>query len=487
MPPYNLQAINDDYQDVRVRKETKEYVELEVVAYPLNTNGEAIKGNPDWKKDYAGMKEYLAPGVTTNWDEKMRKDLLGELARDGIDPDKLTDKEVVEKVSRWFYARSKPRTMFCTNFVHFPKGKPAVYPGLEKAFQREKGDPSWSDDEQLAHEVLGKEIFYHKSYGTCTSAAVAQATVLRAVGIPTRIIGTIPLVDASDPEQVKLVEKGLTHYQVRQTVLTGLTAAGNSFANHTYLEVFVGHRWRRLNYTKLGQNILDPGYFGLMIHVHTFNDLSDAGLAPTWGARYALSKRDDEFKHSNPYRALAVDDHFGKYAEVPNPPAKEHKRLTISKVYWADAKEAPGAVRSARFDALPGSGRLFAHAEEWFDDAGDYLQYRPFLRKAGLDFVLRAEGRPDVRCRASSLFITHRDSQLREFEVVIPPDELAKMAVGVAYALHPVNPGKEFRWEVKEGLRVVRAPTAEEKLDALLERLDRLEKRVQELEKKKDR
>src|SRR6266498_3237742 len=35
MPPYNLKALNDDYQDVRVRKETKEFVELEVVAYPL--------------------------------------------------------------------------------------------------------------------------------------------------------------------------------------------------------------------------------------------------------------------------------------------------------------------------------------------------------------------------------------------------------------------------------------------------------------------
>jgi hypothetical protein len=66
MPPCNLQALNDDYQDVRVRKETKEFVELEVVAYPLNTNAEAIKGNPNWRKDYSGMKEYLAPGITTN-------------------------------------------------------------------------------------------------------------------------------------------------------------------------------------------------------------------------------------------------------------------------------------------------------------------------------------------------------------------------------------------------------------------------------------
>jgi hypothetical protein len=112
MPPYNLQALTDDYQDVRVRKETKEFVELEVVAYPLNTNAEAIKGNPNWKKDYAGMKEYLAPGITTNWDNAMRQDLLRELAKDGIDPDKLTDQEVVERVARWLFKRSTYRNMF---------------------------------------------------------------------------------------------------------------------------------------------------------------------------------------------------------------------------------------------------------------------------------------------------------------------------------------------------------------------------------------
>src|SRR5262245_18866338 len=109
MPPYNLKAIDDDYQDVRVLAEKNEYAELEVVVYPLNSNAEAIQENPNWKKDYAGMKEYLAPGITTNWDEAMRKDLLRELAQDGIDPDRLTDKEVVEQVSRWLFQRSKFR------------------------------------------------------------------------------------------------------------------------------------------------------------------------------------------------------------------------------------------------------------------------------------------------------------------------------------------------------------------------------------------
>jgi hypothetical protein len=155
MPPYNLQAMNDDYQDVRLRKETKDYAELEVVLYPFNTNAEAIESNPSWRTDYAGMKEYLAPGVTTNWDAEMQKDLLAELARAGIRPERLTDKQVVEQVSPWLYQRSTYRSMFCTNYVHFPGGKPAVYPGLEPAFARDKGSRDWTVKQQFEHELLG--------------------------------------------------------------------------------------------------------------------------------------------------------------------------------------------------------------------------------------------------------------------------------------------------------------------------------------------
>ena len=57
MPPYNLKALNDDYQDVRVLAQKKECAELEVVVYPLNANAEDIHGNPNWKNDYAGMRE----------------------------------------------------------------------------------------------------------------------------------------------------------------------------------------------------------------------------------------------------------------------------------------------------------------------------------------------------------------------------------------------------------------------------------------------
>jgi hypothetical protein len=457
MPPYNLKAIHDDYQDVRVIAQKKAYAELEVIVYPFNTNAEAITANPNWKKDYAGMKEHLDPGITTNWDDQMRKDLLRELAKDGIDPDKLTDTEVVVQVSRWLFKRSQYRNMFCTFYVGFSGGKPTVLPGLQKKFDLDKGDRSWTTREQLEHEMFGKQMFANKTYGTCTSTAVYQTTVLRALGIPTRMILCIPLADGSDPAQVEMVDKDLTNHKVRCDACLGALSGGTAFASHTFCEVFVGNRWRRLNFTKLGQNILERNYLGLMIHVHTFNDLSDANLAATWGTRYAKGERYEVFPHSNPYRLLEVSDHFGKYAKVPNPPTdKELKHATITKAYWPEAKDVPAQIRKMRGGVEPGDRSFFIHCDEWLDDAGDYLQYKLFMRRADTNFVLRAKDQPDVSCKISMNFYTHRSQNLCELEVVIPSAEYSKMAAGVVYNLHAANGKKGYEWKVRGGVTVTR-------------------------------
>ena len=282
-------------------------------------------------------------------------------------------------------------------------------------------------------------------------------------------------------------EKGLTHHGVRSTIRYALLASGKSYTNHTYLEVFVGNRWRRLNYTRLGQNTLDPKYLGLMIHVHTFNDLSEANLAPTWGKRYALGERHDVFRHGNPYRTIALDGHFGRYAKVANPLEgdKEHRLITIDKIYWHGSKEAPAQTLEAKGSPVPpGAGRLWVHGREWFEDAGDYLQYRLFLSRADKDFMLRAKGHEDVKCRLSGLYVTLASQNLRDMELVITPAEYAKTAKGVAYTLHAVNAVADYRWKVKDGLTITRTATLEEKIDAITERLDRLEKQIEELRKK---
>ena len=85
--------------------------------------------------------------------------------------------------------------------------------------------------------------------------------------------------------------------------------------------MYVGNHWHRLNYSRLGQPILDPHLFGLHTHLYTVNDLSEIDLASSWGRRYGLRQRDAYFKHSNPYTAITISDKFGCNANIPNPPA----------------------------------------------------------------------------------------------------------------------------------------------------------------------
>src|SRR5262249_7312597 len=165
--------------------------------------------------------------------------------------------------------------------------------------------------------------------------------------------------------------------------------------------------------------------------------------------------RDETFRRNNPYRLMEVSDHFGRYARVPNPPAeKEHRRITIGKVYWPDAKDTPADVREMRTFAGKEDGRFFIHGEEWFGKAGGDPQYKLFMRRADKNCVLRAKGQPDVSCHVSMGFVTRSSAKLRELEVIIPAAEFAKMAKGGAYTLHPVNGKEGYEWKVRDGGKV---------------------------------
>jgi hypothetical protein len=439
MDPVNVACLNDDYQDARVLARRGNVIELEVTHYPLNTVADAITANPDWRRDAQGLPEYLKPGITTNWDETMRRDLIAALRADGIDPDRLDDRELVTRVSRWLMNQTRSTNMFCTHYVAYENGQPVIYPGLEAKFASDKGDPSWTVQEQFEHELLGRSMFANRSRGTCTSSAVYMTTVLRALGIPTRMVLALPLVDASDPAQVAMVRENLHHNRVKQTVLSGLAGAGG-YANHTFNEVYIGGRWVRLNYAKLGQNILDAHAFGLLTHVNTFNDLSEVPLAATWGKRYALGVRDEVFRFSNPYRADQVSDHFGKYAHIDNPEVadQEHRALTLTHAYWADSPECPAFVKRSKMAQMmkPGTGYVLVHVAEW-NPEGPATQYRSFTQDAGKEFVFQADGHANVRGRFWGTLAS--PPEVHEIAIALEPDEYAQMAPGVEYVLVPQN------------------------------------------------
>ncbi len=481
LKPVNPADMTDDFQEARLLAEDKDSATVEVTYYPLYRP--AVGENRHWRKDDAGMIKYLRPTLTENWDETMRRDLVAELRQAGIDPDHLTDKQLVERVSPWAMHRAHSTRAFGIWAVYYPDGKPTVYPPLRQAFDHGKPNGISTDQQMFDQELLGRSMFYNKVHGSCTSSSVYLATIFRALGIPTRIIFCIPPFDPNDDAQARMFYENIHHHQARETVRSALDCM-SGFDNHLFNEVFVGHRWVRLNYSTLGQPILDRHYFGLLTHIYTCSDLSQAPLAETWGMRYfKYPAGQPKLSSINPYRLVSVHDHFGTNAHVDNPPAAlaELRTVTIVGLYRPDSPELPKWARDALGQRNFGVDFLIS-GREWIP--GSYMQMRAFRKLAGYEFLLIAPQHPNVRACLTSLNQSSGDGSFQAYGAQIVPEDKAKLVPGAAYSIQPINTSETYRWVVAPDLRPLKfsRPGSSDLESKVL----RLQTAVEELRKKSD-
>ncbi len=455
MPAYDLATINDDYQDARVLFQCDDYVELEVIHYPFNTNATTIVGDKRWRKNARKLAAFLKPGVTTNFDRAMQKELLARLKKAGIDVAKLTDKEVVERVSKWALDHARSLGGTCVWAVDFEKDRPVVPASLRQKFDSKRGE--LSDAEMFDREIYVKGMFEHGTRGTCTTSANYLTGILRAVGIPTRSIVTIPVVDASNPRNLEMLEKRLTHHALRRDIVKGVKGLKDSFAAHTYNEVWVGGRWRRLNYDRLGQNILDVGYMGLMTRVHTFHDLATANLGGGWGL--GRQKPSDLFRFSNPYTALTISDAFGPHCSIDNPQVDdgEHHALTVTKAFWFEAdKDRPkmiGPDWHGAQDKARGNVLLQVREVRGGDGAP---QYNEFFEGADKQMMLRCKGEEDVLAQVLHSWWVDSNSGATYFYARISRGQFRAMKRGKSYSLFARNESENWKWRIAPGLTLTR-------------------------------
>jgi hypothetical protein len=290
-------------------------------------------------------------------------------------------------------------------------------------------------------------MFYNKVHGSCTSTAVYLATIFRTLGIPARIVFCIPPFDPNDDTQARMFYDNIHHNQVRETVRTALDGA-SGFNNHLFNEVYVGHRWVRLNYGKLGQPVLDGHYFGLLSHIYTCSDLSRVPLAQTWGMRYFKYSADrPKLSSANPYRLISVHDHFGTNAHLDNPPVPpaELRAITIIGLYQPDSIEVP---KWARDDLTQHNGEIdfLIACKEWV--AGGYNEMRAFQKRAGHEFLLTAPQQPEVRVHLAGLNLSTGDGSFQAYGAQVVPEDKTKLVPGVAYNIQPINISDTYRWVV---------------------------------------
>lgn len=446
LPPIDEKTLTDDYQDGRVLKRGKDFVEIEVVVYPRNGVAARIEGHAGWRKADPALARWLAPGPTTNFDAAMTKDMLESLARDGIDLDAMTDAQAAPRVAKWLLDRAQFEDSFTTFAVEWKNSKPSVARELENQVAETLRKHGRSLDEQWRRELLGKGMYETRVRGTCTSTAIYLQTGLRAIGIPTRTIVCIPVIDATDPEELALID-GIGDETMRDALKASTKALAGMWASHTFNEVHVGGRWRRLNDTRLGQNVAGEGAMGLFVRVNTFADHAEAGLVE-WGKRAARDDKSDTFGHGNPYSCLELSDLVGRHADPARVAGLEaiFPALTIERVDRYFDVESEGKVKM-RLDDPDTAGHFVMSVRESLPGWGTD-QYAKFYELCGKRFALRAAGRPDVPARATRGYWVIPESDVRAFYLRVEPDEFAAMEPGVDYSLEYVDDGASCGWRV---------------------------------------
>ena len=451
MAPFDVASMNDDYQDVRVLEQRPDLLEFEAIVYPFNTVAQTIVGDANWREPRPELEAYCAPGTCCNWDEALRAQLLSELASQGIDLAALDDAEAARAVSKWLMDRAAFEDSFTTFAVEFEGGVPRVSRRQQSSVDETLRRSGRTLAQQFERELFGKGMFEEKVHGSCTSSAIYLSTGLKAAGLPTRTILCIPVVDANDEREVAWIDARIAHTGVRSLLRRAAEEQRGSWTSHTFNEVFVGGRWRRLNYTQLGQNVVDPGSLGLMVHVHTFTDHAQAGLVG-WGDRASHPLHAALFGGPNPYSCVSLSDLFGVHATIPNEPLAALREARITRTYWYD-DPARDPQLTTNLEPRNGRGFLFAHIES--DTSFQNRDYIAFYGAVDRHFVLRAPGLDDVPAEGLHKYWVNTSEDVNDFILQIPAPAHARMAPGVEYALVWEGEGR-LRWTVADGVKIGR-------------------------------
>ena len=116
--------------------------------------------------------------------------------------------------------------MFCTHYMHYPGELRRNFAGLELAISNaRKAMPPGPSRNSLITKLFGRAMFANRTHGSCTSSAVYLTTCLRALGIPTRMVLAIPMVDGNDQAQLALCAMAFIIIAVRRAALQGLSSA----------------------------------------------------------------------------------------------------------------------------------------------------------------------------------------------------------------------------------------------------------------------
>lgn len=285
--PFDVKFMEEHHaQDVKVIEETSEYVDVELVVYPVNNLGRTFVGNKNWKRDNAAVMSEVKPGYFNDWDTQMQKDLIELLKRNGIDPDTMDDKALVTSTILFF----NNQHMNKTNIVS-PNTMTHMFDWYIK---RNKTDGSYTFDasrnrpEQVLADLnkaaidlttatgqqwnvkkitdtisSGKNMFYNRMHGSCSGTSEFYATVFQALGIPTKVMAQRTNLDATDRPnyaQVLMAQRREDIDNLSNKSISAYLSRAKNGSVHVINYIYIGNRWVDLDVASKGRINTSPLY-----------------------------------------------------------------------------------------------------------------------------------------------------------------------------------------------------------------------------------
>ena len=280
--PFDLDAMNDIYQDVRVvaGPDAAGYTQIEAIIYP-ETRVILSTASPYPLTDLSpDLEAYTHPGVATNYDASMQAEVLDIVA--GAE----TDVQGTDRVAKWVQTETGFYLDYSIPEVYF------TYLEDGRVQVRNYTNPL-PVDELLRTHYFGDSMFRERVHGTCTSIATLKCAMLRAAGIPCRLIQTLfpiyyhgsqtmPYTNNLDREWDNSLE---------QPPGDDLT-----MANHALLEVYLGGQWVRVD-ENIGIYSDSPDRLNLKILAVA--DWSEVDFSETWPV---------DWINDRPYYTLLIED-----------------------------------------------------------------------------------------------------------------------------------------------------------------------------------
>ena len=299
-PPWNLDAMNDLFQDARLMKGGESnYQKIEVIVYPY-ASPVLLPAPYPYQITSEMSKKYVEPTYDLNYSPDMQLEIQQIVS---------TATNTLDVLFQFLHeiGQMKLTLPLYAPFIYTYKqqGELVVDWSFFESMNRVVTEAEV--EEALAVNYFGDSMFKRKRYGACISRARLLASMLRAAGIPARVTMGVPLIYyyKGTGEWERLV-KSLSNEEVAGSFSYEKPSGSNqvTIVGHSQVEAYLNNHWIRLGY-QLNEGPIFAGTDQVYIKIIDAADFTEVDFTKTWAPTQWVKKR--------PYRTVELSDQAAKY------------------------------------------------------------------------------------------------------------------------------------------------------------------------------